>query len=224
MKSSFENEMKAIVTKMHEAEQNSIPQNEELKKRYMLSDIFYQKMKRMIIKVERRQKIRSAVKYTVATAAMIVFLCLVTQPQIITRASEEIIMKLEHSINIRFRRDVNIKELPVFELGYVPEGYILQNSYHNRNNVLITYRKGKETFTFSYYSANSVSSIDDEDRIYRIITLNDGTEIHYFKSEIATKGNSMMWLSQDDNVVFGVHGPFTEHELLEIQKNIREKN
>ena len=224
MKSSFENEMKAIVTKMHEAEQNSIPQNEELKKHYMLSDIFYQKMKRMIIKVERRQKIRSAVKYTVATAAMIVILCLVTQPQIITRASEEIIMKLEHSINIRFRRDVNIKELPVFELGYVPEGYILQNSYHNRNNVLITYRKGKETFTFFYYSANSVSSIDDEDRIYRIITLNDGTEIHYFKSEIATKGNSMMWLSQDDNVVFGVHGPFTEYELLEIQKNIREKN
>jgi hypothetical protein len=160
----------------------------------------------------------------VATAAMIVFLCLVTQPQIITRASEEIIMKLEHSINIRFRRDVNIKELPVFELGYVPEGYILQNSYHNRNNVLITYRKGKETFTFSYYSANSVSSIDDEDRIYRIITLNDGTEIHYFKSETATKSSSMMWLSQDDNVVFGVHGPLTEHELLKIQKSIREKN
>jgi hypothetical protein len=224
MKSSFENEMKAIVTKMYEVEQNSIPQNEELKKRYMLSDIFHQKMKRMIIKVERRQKIRSAVKYTVATAAMIVFLCLVTQPQIVTRASEEIIMKLEHSINIWFRRDVNIEELPVFELGYVPEGYVLQNSYHNRNNVLTTYRNGKETFIFSYYSANSVSSIDDEDRIYRIITLNDGTEIHYFKSEIATKSSSMMWLSQDDNVVFGIHGPFTEHEFLKIQKNIREKN
>ena len=223
MKSSFENEMKAIVTKMHEAEQNSIPQNEELKKHYMLSDIFYQKMKRMIIKVERRQKIRSAVKYTVATAAMIVFLCLVTQPQIITRASEEIIMKLEHSINIRFRRDVNIKELPVFELGYVPEGYVIQHSDHNGNKGNVTYRKGEKTFSFSYYPADSEFGIDHEERTYSVITLKDGTQIYYFKSETDRKSSSMMWLSQDKMIVFTLDGFFSEKEFIKIVKSVRER-
>ena len=223
MKSSFDNEIKNIVTKMHEAEQNSIPQNEELKERYKLSDIFYEKMERMIRKSERRQKIRSAVKYTVATAAMIVFLCLVTQPHIITRASEEIIIRFEHYISIRFRSDVNIKELPIFDVGYVPEGYVLQNSDYNMNKGMVTYRKGEKTFSFSYYPADSAFGIDNEEKTHSIMTLKDGTRIYYFKSETDRKSSSMMWLSQDKNIVFSLDGYFTEDEFMKIIKSVHER-
>ena len=132
-------------------------------------------------------------------------------------------MRFEHYISIRFRSNIDIKELPIFEVGYVPEGYVLQNSDYNMDKGMITYLKGEKAFSFSYYLADSGFGIDNEERTHSIMTLKDGTRIYYFKSETDRKSSSMMWLSQDKNIVFSLDGFFSEDEFIKIIKSVHKR-
>lgn len=221
MKSNFDNEMKDIVAKMHEIELESIPQNEELKGRYELSDIFYGKMQWLIRKVDRKNKVSSAVKYVAAIAAVLVLTLGIMNPGMVTKASEELIRQMSDHMNFRFKADVGNVVIPEYEAGYVPEGYVLDESYYDEQGGLLVYWKEEDMLTIEYGTADASLIIDDEEKIYEIIHLKDGTEIHYFKSESGEKSNSMVWLSKDKTTVFSLIGKLSEEEMLKIQKNLR---
>ena len=223
MKSNFDNEMKDIVAKMREIELESIPQNEELKGRYELSDIFYGKMQWLIRKVDRRNKVSSAVKYVAAIAAVLVISFGVMNPRIVTKACEEIIRQLEDHINFKFKGDLDIAGIPEYEAGYVPEGYVLAESDYDELAGLLVYRNSNSFFTIEYGRADGSLNIDNRDKKYQIIKLKDGTEIHYLKAKNGEDSSSMTWLSENETIVFSLIAPFSEEELLKIQENIRKK-
>ena len=223
MKSNFDDEMKALAAQMHEAELDSIPQKEELQGRYKLSDVFYGKMRRLSRKVDRKKKVISAVRYAAATAAVIAICCIVTQPGIVTKACEELIRKFEEHINFKFKGDLDIAVVPEYEAGYVPDGYVLEESYYDELGGLLVYWKGENRLTIEYGRSDKSLNIDHEDKKYEIIDLEDGIEIHYFKSESGEKSNSMIWLSKDEKIVFSLIAKLSEEELMKIQKNLREK-
>lgn len=174
-------------------------------------------------KEDRKQKVIGAVRYAAATAAVIVILCSIVQPGIVTRACEEIIRQMSDHMNFRFKADVGNVVIPKYEAGYVPEGYVLEKSYYDELGGLLVYWKDKDMLTIEYGTADASLIIDDEEKLYEIIHLKDGTEVHYFKSESGEKSNSMVWLSKDETIVFSVIGKLSEEELLEIQKNMRKK-
>lgn len=223
MKSNFDNEMKDIVAKMHEIELESIPQNEELKGRYELSDIFYGKMQWLIRKVDRKNKLSTAVKYAAATAAVLVLALGIMNPGMVTKASEELIRQMSDHMNFKFKGNLDIAEIPEYEAGYVPEGYVLVESDYDELAGLLVYRNGNSFFTIVYGRADGSLNIDNKDKTYQIIKLKDGTEIHYLKSKNGEDSSSMTWLSEDKTIVFSLIAPFTEEELLKIKENIRKK-
>lgn len=223
MKNNFDDEIKNIVAKMHEIEMNSIPQNEELRERYILSDIFYGKMRRLIRKADRKNKVVGAMRYAAATAAVIAIVCCVSQPGIVTKACEALIRQMSDHMNFRFKADVGNVEIPEYEAGYVPEGYVLVESDYDELAGLLVYRNSNYLFTIEYGRADGSLNIDNKDKTYQIIKLKDGTEIHYLKSKSGDASSSMTWLSEDKTIVFSLIAPFSEEELLKIQENIRKK-
>ena len=223
MKNNFDDEIKNIVAKMHEIEQNSIPQNEALRERYELSEGFYKKMKRLVKKVDRSRKVVSAVRYAAATAAVIAIVCCVSQPGIVTKACEALIRQMSDHMNFRFKADVGNVVIPEYEAGYVPEGYVLEKSDYDELGGLLVYWKEKDMLIILYGGADGSLNVDNEETMYKIIKLRNGTEIHYLKSESGEKDNSMTWLSKDETIVFSISAPLPEEELLKIQKNIRKK-
>lgn len=223
MKSNFDNEIKSILEKMHEVELQSIPEKEELQKRYMLSELFHKRLSKLVNKVEREEKVRNAARYVAATAAVLLLFCCVTQPGIIANAYKEIVKAFEDHISIKFKDNVSITEIPEYEVGYVPEGYVLVGNNSGMCETSLTFRNQKDFLYINYAYADGSFGFDNEERMYKFIVLEDGTEIHYFESKVDRKGSTMAWLSKDGTLVFSISGPFSEEELLKIQKNIHKK-
>lgn len=223
MKSNFDDDIKSILAEMHEVERESIPGKEQLKERYTLSEIFHKKMSKLCRKVEREEKIRNAARNVAATAAVIVLLFCVIKPEIVATAYEVIMREFSDHMNFKFKGDVNITEIPEYEAGYVPEGYVLDHSFQDVNAGVLVYRRDDNKLVIEYGRADGSINIDHEEMEYKIIKRWNGTEIHYFKSNSSEKDSSIMWLAKDETIVFTIIGPFSEDELLKIQKNIRNK-
>ena len=221
MKNNFDNEIKNILSQMHEVELQGIPEKEELQKRYTLSELFQKRMSKLTRKVEREEKIRTAARNVAATAAVIVMLFCVMKPEIVASAYQVIIREFSNHINFKFKNDGNIKNMAEYEAGYLPEGYVLDGDYSDIG--LMIYRNQKDLLYLQYVNATASINVDNEKRVYKLIKGKDGTEIHYFEAKNNTAYSTIMWLSEDENLVFSVVGRLSREELLKIKENIRQK-
>lgn len=123
MKSKFDDEIKNIVIQMHEIEMDSIPCNDTLAETYTLSDTFYKKMNKLLIKTNRKELIHSVIRYALTAAVALIIVCGLTNPTIVTEAYKEIVSWFEDHVNFQFKEEIGDVDIPEYELSYVPEGY-----------------------------------------------------------------------------------------------------
>lgn len=214
--------IKDMVSLVHEYELSRIPDNNELKGRYQLSDIFYQKMEWMIEGQEKkacRKKIR---RFVAAAAAVALVLFGVTNPRTISKAGQWLIRWYEDHISFRFVEDAGHIEVPRYELGYVPEGYRLEmDDYSFLGGDILYYNDKEQCLDFSFGAVDTGLEIDNENKDYLTITGSRGEIIYYLQARNPEEESSMVWLSEDGTLKFCLMGNFSEEELLKIQKEIR---
>ena len=224
MKSNFDDEIKSIVTKMHEIELDNIPNEEELEENYVLSDVFFRKMEKLIAKTTQKRKAVSIIKYVSTAAAVLILIWGLMNPSVVLDAYEEVIRGFEDHTSFQFKQDVGEVVVPEYEVGYVLEGYELEREVRLSYSGIIVYEKEGNLLSVSYGTADGSINIDNEVKSYQIIKSEKGTEIHYFEADIDQKESSMTWLSEDENIVFNLIGSLPKEELLKIQESVREKN
>lgn len=223
MKDNFDNELKAIITKMHEIELDSIPSSDELKEKYVLSDIFYRKMDKLTAKVTQKRNIGFFIKYVSVAAAIVILVWGLANPTVVLDAYEAVIHWFEDHTSFQFRQDVGEVVVPEYEVAYVPEGYELEQEEYDGFTGTKIYRKEEKLLIIDYGPADGNINLDSEGKTYHIIKGNKNDIIHYFEAKDDNKMSTMTWLSEDEDVVFNIIGYLSKDELLQVQENIRKR-
>lgn len=213
--------IKDMVSLVHEYELSRIPDNHELQQRYELSDVFYQKMERMIECQEKKARRKKARRFVAAAAGIVLVVFGVINPQTISKAGQWLIRWYHDHTSFQFVEDAGHIEVPRHELGYVPEGYRLElDDYFVGGNILY-YNEKDQCLDFSYGAVDDGLDIDNENKDFLKITGSRGEIIYYLRARDPEDESSMVWLSEDGTLKFCLMGNFPEEELLKIQRSIR---
>ncbi len=214
--------IKDMVSLVHEYELSRIPDNHELQQRYELSDVFYQKMERMIECQEKKARRKKTRRFVAAAAGIILVLFGVVNPQTISKAGQWLIRWYHDHTSFQFVEDAGHIEVPRYELGYVPEGYRLElDDYSSPGGYMLYYNKEGKYLDFSYGVVDSGLEIDNENKDFLKITGSRGEIIYYLRARDPEEESSMVWLSEDGMLKFSLMGNFPEEEMLKIQRSIR---
>lgn len=217
----MEDNYKKLICAMHEAEIKRLPAKEELQEKYTLSDTFYHRMKRLIAKQNRKKKWKNCANYVAAAAIVIIVLLSISHPQYLVNAKNAFMKWFDNHAEFHFKENTGLTEIPRYEMEYVPEGYVLQeDNYIKEGMGLVVYTSETEMLTFDYELSDSNTNMNNEDVTFSIIKGNKGDTIYYFECEDMSRESSMMWLSEDENVLFTIIGVFDTEEMLKMQESV----
>lgn len=210
-----------MVSLVHEYELSLIPNDNELQERYQLSDVFYQKMERMIEGQEKKARRKKIRQFAAVAAAAALVLFGVTNPQTISKAGQWLIRWYDDHVSFRFVEDAGHVEVPRYELGYVPEGYKLEwDDYFAGGEDILYYNDEGQCLDFSSGSISDGLEIDNENKDFLTITGSRGEIIYYLRARNPEDESSMTWISEDGTLKFCLMGNFSQEELLKIKEGI----
>lgn len=212
--------VKDMVSLVHEYELSLIPDNNELRERYQLSESFYEKMEQMIKGQEKKARRKKIRRFAAAAAAVALILFGVTNPQTISKAGQWLIRRYHDHISFQFVEDAGNIEVPRYELGYVPEGYRLELDEYFVGGDVLYYNDEGQCLDFSYGAIDDGLEVNNENMDFLKITGSRGEIIYYLRARNPEDESSMTWISEDGLLKFNLMGNFTQEELLKIQKEI----
>ncbi|MDE7435618.1 MAG: DUF4367 domain-containing protein [Lachnospiraceae bacterium] len=216
-------DIRNMVFKMHDLELHLMPSAEELQAKYVLSDQFHKSMEQLIWRMRRKERRRRGIRYASGwAAALLLTFCILNMPGMIG-ACENITEWFEEYAMFHFREQSNSDVLPEYELGYVPEGYVLTESIYTKHNGCIQYISGNQSLTLTYVHDSARCNVDIKHRNHEEIMLDSNTLIYYFAAEANTE-SSIIWYSEDEEICFTLTGSLPLEELLQVQEKIVEKN
>lgn len=211
-----------MVSLVHEYELSLIPNDNELQERYQLSDVFYQKMERMIEGQEKKARRKKIRQFAAVAAAAALVLFGVTNPQTISKAGQWLIRWYEDHVSFQFVENARHVEVPRYELGYVPEGYKLKvHDYFAGGEDILYYNDEGKCLDFSSGSLSSSLELDNENKDFLTITGSRGEIIYYLRARNPEDESSMTWISKDGTLKLCLMGNFSQEELLKIQEGVR---
>lgn len=107
------------------------------------------------------------------------------------------------------------------QVGYIPEGYELVETYTSFTGVILEYQNEEEEELFlNVYGGTIVSQVDNEDISYKVSVNSQGYEyafIEFAKDE----ENRLMWKYKQE--FYSINGKLEESEMLKIMDGIIEK-
>jgi len=217
-----EMDIKSMVSLIHEYELASIPSNEELKRRYQLSDVFYKKMDRLMEEQEKKVRRRKIRRFAAAAAAVAVILFGVANPQMVAEAGEWIIQWFSDHVLFRFVEDAGDVAVSRYEFGYVPKGFQLEtDEYYDDIAGYIEFRGEDELwFNLDYGVIDSGLVVNSENMDLFVLTGKKGETIYYLQAQNSGDDSSMTWISEDGTTKFNLMGNVSKEELLKMQSKI----
>lgn len=223
MKKTFRNEdveIRDFLVQMHEYQMAQIPPQEVLEETYHLSDIFYQRIERLLKAQEKKAKFRELRRGLAAAAAVAVILFSVANPQYVIEAAEKVVQWFSDHVSYNFYEGKDVNVFPRHALGYVPEGYVLEVSeYYDGLGVEEYVNEYGETLSFVYAVTSSETNLDNEEKDYIVLEGSKGETIHYLRAWDGEE-SSMMWVNEDKTIDYCIMGIFSEEELLKIQESL----
>lgn len=214
-------EMRDFLVQMHEYQMAQIPPKEVLEEKYRLSEIFYQKMDRLLGKQEKKVRFRR-IRHGITAAAVVgIILFSVANPQYVAEAANRVIRWFADHVSYNFYEEKDIDIVPRYTLGYVPEGYELDADEYYEDGGIVSYIDNSENrITFLYGVTSSETNLDNEQKDYMILEGSNGETIHYLRAWDGEE-SSIMWVNQDKTIDYCIIGILSEEELLKVQKNIQ---
>lgn len=214
-------EMRDFLVQMHEYQMAQIPPKEVLEDKYQISEIFYQKMDRLLRKQEKKVRFRR-IRHGITAAAVVgIILFSVANPQYVAEAANRVIRWFTDHVSYNFYDGKDIDIVPRYTLGYVPEGYELDADEYYEDGGIVSYIDNRENrITFLYGVTSSETNLDNEQKDYMILEGSNGETIHYLRAWDGEE-SSIMWVNQDKTIDYCIIGILSEEELLKVQKNIQ---
>lgn len=221
-KNEYDADLKNLICKIHEREMAPLPPREVLQGEYQLSDVFHQRMKLLCHRVDRKKLWHTAVRYVIATAAVVVLLFSIAHPQYLVEAKDKIIEWYSNHVEIQFKEDTGLLTIPKYEMGYVPEGYeLVEDAYYETGTGLIVYSNNEMNIGLGYELSDSGTSMNNEEVDFLTIEGNTGDTIYYFRAKEEGRNSTMTWLTEDGNISLTIMGVLSKEEMLKIQENVR---
>lgn len=223
MKKKRQNEedarIKEFLGELVEFELSRIPKEEVLRRRYRLSDLFYQRMENLIHRQERKAKRRNFARGIGSAAAVFVLILLLTNPEFVANAANRVFQWFYNHISYQFKENTDVNQVPRYRIGYVPEGYELQmDEYYTGAGIIEYFDKNGNGIDFFYGVIDSVMNVDNENKELLILKGKGKQKIYYLKG--IGDDSSITWSSDDETTVFNLSGILTEEELLKIYESI----
>lgn len=217
-----EEALKSMVTLLHQYEISQIPEKEDLKERYQLSDIFYHNMDKIIEKQEKKARRRSVRRGCTAAAAVAAVLFSLANPQMVAQGAEWMVYWFKDRVSFQFKVDTDVNWVPRYEFGYVPEGFEkVMDDYEQGGGYILYESGGAPWFDLDYGVIDGGLVVDSENKEYLVLTGSHGEKIHYLRAQIPGEDSSMTWVSEDETTKFNLMGNLSEEEMFKIQENIR---
>lgn len=210
-----------VVAELHELELSMLPSREELQESCVLSEGFYQRMERLVDRMRRKSRRRERLRYAVAGLTLAVSLGFLFHMQDKIEACRNVMNFYPGHLDFKFEEQLyDMGAVSEYKLGYVPGGYVMTERNRDWSGGYDIYRNNdRQRLVFSYDRSDAAISVDSEDKEYRLLTLEDGTEVHYLKAADG-ETSSVTWLSADGLMVFGIHGECSEEEFLRMTRSV----
>lgn len=214
---------KEWIGKIHRLELEKLPSNEELRATYILSDVFHQKMKKLINRVSWKVRVEQFLKIMSLTAAVVLLAFSIINPKVFVNAAKSIMEWFENHVTFKFSENMSTLKIPKYIPMYLPDGYVeVMNEYYDEVFGIVVYEKeGKEPLSLEYGISDGGINIDNEGVKFSIIK-GEGLVIYFFEA-ISQKESIATWLSEDGTIVFTLVGEESKEEFLKIIKNIEKK-
>ena len=211
--------IKQFLGELVEFELSRIPKEEVLRRRYRLSDLFYQRMENLIHRQERKAKRRNFVRGIGSAAAVFFLILLLTNPEFVANAANRVFQWFYNHISFQFKENTDVNQVPRYRIGYVPEGYELEEDIYYDVMGVVNYCNEKgEYIDLTYGVIDGVMNVDNENKELLILKGKGKQKIYYLKG--IGNDSSFTWISVDETTMFNLSGLLTEEELLKIYESI----
>lgn len=202
-----------------------LPELEECEHEF--SPQFEAKMECLFVKIKRRAVFRSVCRY--ATAILLAFLIAGGGVLTVDAIARNGIVRWKKSVyeNYIFYEYVSgphRKELPHYQLGWVPEGYEVVQEGRDETSYYAIYQKGddlKDGFIFEYYFMYSVPymrlNVDEERYEYESTHINGMTADLYICLD-GQDSNCLIWVDEELGILFLIDTYFHKTDMLHMAK------
>lgn len=218
-----EDDIRKFVCEMHRYEMEQLPAKETLEKNYRLSETFFAKMRRLVERMTRRERRKRREQYVAAAAVIALLLFGMANPSVVAQTFAGIWEWFTDHVEIHFKEeDTGLTMVPEYTLSYVPEGVALVNEMYGEHGGLLEYSGEDTLLVFDYMPSDGISNVNNENVRYSTLEWDDGTVLYCFESE-GDADNLVMWLSEDDKIVFQISSNLSMDEILKIYESVQKK-
>lgn len=218
-----EDDIQKIVCEMHRYEMEHLPAKEVLEEKYQLSETFFAKMRQLVERMTRRERRKRREQYVAAAAVIALLLFGMANPSVVAQTFAGIWEWFTDHVEIHFKEeDTGLTMVPEYTLSYVPEDMTLVNEMYGELGGLLEYSGEDTLLVFDYMPSDGISNVNNENVQYSSMECDDGTVLYCFESE-GDADNLIIWLSEDDKIVFQISSNLSMDEILKIYKGVQEK-
>lgn len=221
---SFDSLLRMAVRETYMEQANSIPADEELDEIIHPSAEYEKKMRTMVRRENRNEKLIYFRKIT-AKVAVVAMLCisltfgsLMTAQAVRESVATTILEWHDKFTRIFIKTDTAPTQLPEIKFNYIPEGFELveEESFELPNTTIITYRNEQNKILQTIISSVEDASIDksdNENSSYYQIKINDTFGTWVCKRE----ENQLVIFNK---YIFNIKGNISIEEIVRVYKNI----
>lgn len=228
-----EREIKKVIKAMFDAELYGMEQNEKLREPATFSGKFEKRMAGLIRRQRLRYQVKTAVKYMLSAAAVLLIVSCLTNPGRAAKAWNALVKWYRYpkhvELHVNMPEEEKGKEIPEYELTYIPEGFMEGLSNYNGTEGYVQYfgegyvqnadSLTQKSITLAY-SSSDARVYYQEDKAVREKD-EEGNEVFCIREEGDIR---LVWYSEKDKLMFRLlTSGLPREEAYRIKDGIRRK-
>ena len=185
---------------------------------------FERDMKRLAAQTERRRHMRRYLQ-RVAAACLAVVISLRTWLAVDAEARAAFVQWVktvyEQSVVYEFFHSGEAQNEAGYMLGWVPDGYTLENEVGGEIITTLIYLNGEDAIYFTYEQATdgAQTKLFTDDAGTEPVIVN-GAEGEFYLSQDSAESNSMVWFDGKNNILFSISGFIDKDTMIEMAESV----
>ncbi len=181
-------------------------------------------MKRLIARTERRRHMRRYLQ-RVAAACLAVVISLSTWMAVDAEARAAFVQWVktvyEQSVVYEFFHSGKTQAETGYRLGWVPEGYVLENIIGGEAVTTVVYQNDEDAIYFTYEHPEDVAQVtvypgdSDVESVWVA-----GMPGEFYLSKDQAESNSLVWADEERGVLFSISGFFDKEGMVRMANSV----
>lgn len=181
---------------------------------------FERDMKRLIAQTERRRHMRRYLQRVVA-ACLAVVISLSAWLAVDAEARAAFVQWVktvyEQSVVYEFFHSGVEQADTSYRLGWVPEGYTMENEVSGDVITTLIYLSGEDAIYFTYEQAQTKLFTDDANTEPVMV---HGVEGEFYLSQDNAESNSLVWFDGENNILFSISGFIDKETMIKMAESV----